>query len=163
MGSNEAALAPYYSGDAAMLIEDNPNIGFVIPKSGTNIFVDSMCIPADSLHKEEALEYINFMCRIDIAFSNTLAVGYSTPIPEVRELLSSDISQDPIYYPDEEIMRKSQSFTALPDEINMLVDQLWIGVKTGDSDKTLALICVLAVFLLTYLFAIIYNKRKKLK
>lgn len=157
MGSNEAALAPYYSGDADMLINDNPNIDFVIPKSGTNIFVDAMCIPIDSKHKSQAQEYINFMCRPDIALANIQEIGYSTPSSEVKSLLDPESL---IYYPDQSIMDKSQTFGLLPDDINLLIDQLWIQVKTGDSNKTPQLIAVLLIFLSIYIFFIIYNKKK---
>lgn len=160
MGSNEAALAPYYSGDADMLINDNPNIGFVIPKSGTNIFVDAMCIPIDSKHKSQAQEYINFMCRPDIALANIQEIGYSTPSSEVKSLLDPEICNSLIYYPDQSIMDKSQTFGLLPDDINSLIDQLWIQVKTGDSNKTPQLIAVLLIFLSIYIFFIIYNKKK---
>ena len=160
MGSNEAALAPYYSGDADMLINDNPNIGFVIPKSGTNIFVDAMCIPIDSKHKSQAQEYINFMCRPDIALANIQEIGYSTPSSEVKSLLDPEICNSLIYYPDQSIMDKSQIFGLLPDDINSLIDQLWIQVKTGDSNKTPQLIAVLLIFLSIYIFFIIYNKKK---
>ena len=160
MGSNEAALAPYYSGDADMLIKDNPNIGFVIPKNGTNIFVDAMCIPIDSKHKSQAQEYINFMCRPDIALANIQEIGYSTPSSEVKSLLEPEISNSLIYYPDQSIIDKSEIFGFLPDDINLLIDQLWIQVKTGDSNKTPQLIAVLLIFLSIYIFFIIYNKKK---
>lgn len=161
MGNNEAAIAPYYSGDAAMLMADNPNIGFVIPESGTNIFVDAMCILNDSKHKAEAQEYINFMCRPDIAYANIKEVGYSTPISEVKSMLDTSISQNPIYYPDDEIINKSQSFGFLPEDISSLMDQLWIQVKTGEADKTTQLIFVLLGFLFLYITVIIYKKSKK--
>lgn len=161
MGNNEAAIAPYYSGDAAMLMADNPNVGFVIPKSGTNIFVDAMCILNDSKHKTEAQEYINFMCRPDIAYANIKEVGYSTPISEVKSMLNPSISQNPIYYPDDEIINKSQSFGFLPENISSLMDQLWIQIKTGEADKTAQLIFVLLGFLFIYITVIIYKKSKK--
>ena len=63
MANGDAWLAPYYAGDAATLVADNPNIGFSIPtKEGTNFFVDALCIPKGAAHKKEAEEYINFLC-----------------------------------------------------------------------------------------------------
>ena len=54
MEGGEAALAPYYAGDAITMMEENPDLGFVIPKEGTNYFVDAMCIPKGSKNKEAA-------------------------------------------------------------------------------------------------------------
>ena len=45
MTGGEAALAPYYAGDAVTMMEDNPDLRFVVPKEGSNIFTDAMCIP----------------------------------------------------------------------------------------------------------------------
>jgi spermidine/putrescine transport system substrate-binding protein len=90
MSNSEAVLAPYYSGDAALIIKSNPDVRFVIPKSGTIKFVDSMCIPKSSRHKEEAEKYINFMCRTDIALENILYIGYSSAQKEVIDILRQD-------------------------------------------------------------------------
>ena len=53
MESGEAWLAPYYSGDAGTLVENNENIKFIVPEEGTNYFVDAMCIPATAEHKKK--------------------------------------------------------------------------------------------------------------
>ena len=45
MEGGEAAMAPYYAGDALTMIDENPDLAFVSPEEGVNFFVDSMCIP----------------------------------------------------------------------------------------------------------------------
>ena len=70
MEGGEAALAPYYAGDAIVMMEENPDLAFAIPKEGTNYFVDAMCVPATSAHKEAAEMYINFMCETEVALAN---------------------------------------------------------------------------------------------
>ncbi len=86
MESCEAWIAPYYSGDAAILVDNNDSIRFVVPEEGTNYFVDAMCIPITSTHKEEAEEYINFLCDPEIAGANMNYVGYSTPESAAKEI-----------------------------------------------------------------------------
>lgn len=61
MGAGDALIAPYYAGDALTILEENEDLNFVVPKSGTNLFVDAMCIPKSSKQKEAAEMYINFM------------------------------------------------------------------------------------------------------
>ena len=163
MGNNEAALAPYYAGDAAIILEENEDIGFVIPKEGTNLFVDAMCIPKGSKHKAEAEAYINFMCDVEIATANIEYICYSTPESAVKENLDPEIVNDPIFYPSEELLEKSEIFANLPDDINLVLDDLWVQVKTGGTDDTWALILVLCGFLLLYICVIIYKKRKDRK
>ena len=65
MGAGDALIAPYYAGDALTILDENEDLGFVIPKSGTNLFIDAMCIPAGAKQKEAAEMYINFMCEPD--------------------------------------------------------------------------------------------------
>ncbi|MBQ8614730.1 MAG: spermidine/putrescine ABC transporter substrate-binding protein, partial [Ruminiclostridium sp.] len=45
MGAGEALIAPYYAGDALTIMDENEDLNFVVPKSGTNLFIDAMCLP----------------------------------------------------------------------------------------------------------------------
>lgn len=161
MANGEAALAPYYSGDAATVLKNNPDIGFVIPKKGTNLFVDSMCIPKNSVRKTQAEKYINFMCETDIALANVKQIGYSTPQKETYKKLDDKIKQNKIFYPDNETIKNSQVFINLPDNINKLLDDLWIEVKSGDtSNDPWTLVVILLVFVIIYLAVVFYKKIK---
>ncbi len=161
MGNEEAVLAPYYAGDAASMVKNNPNIGFVIPKDGTNRFVDSMCIPKSSKHKEMAERYINFMCSTEVALANVKKTGYSTPHTEAFKYLDDDIKNNKIFYPDYEIIENSQIFTNEPDRINKLMDELWVEVKSGGvSDNPWILLVILSGFGIIYL-AITYILKMK--
>ena len=152
MGNEEAVLAPYYAGDAASMVKNNPNIGFVIPKDGTNRFVDSMCIPKSSKHKEMAEKYINFMCSTEVALANVKKTGYSTPHNEAFNCLDDETKNNKIFYPDYETIENSQIFTNEPDCINKLMDELWVEVKSGGvSDNPWILLVILSSFGIIYL------------
>lgn len=158
MGNNEAYIAPYYSGDAVTLMKSNPSLGFVIPSTGTNMFIDAMCIPANSVYPEEAEKYINFMCEYDIALANIKKTGYSTPLLDVRESLDESILNNKLFYPDDEVLNKSRVFTSLPDHINALIDDLWLCVKIGSKSNPIMLILVLCVFFGFYVSVTLYKK-----
>ncbi len=161
MCNGEAALAPYYSGDSATMLKNNPDIGFVIPKNGTNLFVDSMCIPKNSARKTQAEKYINFMCETDIALANVKQIGYSTPQKEAYEKLDDKIKQNKIFYPDDETIENSQVFVNLPGDINKLMDELWIEVKSGKAyGDPWTLVVILLGFVIMYLAVVFYKKFK---
>lgn len=160
MSNGEAALAPYYAGDAVVLIKDNPNIGFTIPKEGTTKFVDAMCIPANSMHKEEAEAYINFMCETYIAKANIDRIGYSTPQKEVFKQLDPQIANNEMFYPSDDVLNKTEVFKNLPDNISTLLDSLWVEVKTGQKGSTCALVAVFLGFVLLYIFIVTYKKMR---
>lgn len=154
INNNEAVLAPYYAGDAFVMMKNNPNVNFAFPKQGVNMFVDAMCVPKNSQNKQFAEEYINFMCRTDIALSNVLTVGYSTPHTKAFELLDENIKNNKILYPNENVINNSQIYTNLLPETNKLLDELWtkLKVNTKSADKWL-LIKILSAFLILYILA----------
>ena len=67
MIGNEAAIGVIYSGEAIYTQKENSNLEYVIPKEGSNIWIDSWVIPKNAEHKENAEKFINFLCRPDIA------------------------------------------------------------------------------------------------
>lgn len=161
--NHEAVLAPYYAGDAATIIKNSSDIGFVIPKSGSTRFVDSLCIPKNSKHKTLAEKYINFMCRTDIALSNVKHTGYSTPQKEAFNLLDEQTKNNKIFYPEKEVLDKSQIFVNLPADVNECMDKLWVEVKAGGvSSEPWVLGLILALFSAAYLVSwMIQNRGKK--
>ena len=164
MGNHEAVLAPYYAGDAAAIMKSNEDIGFIIPKEGSTMFVDSLCIPKNSSHKSQAEKYINFLCRTDIALTNVKHIGYSTPHKEAYEKLDDEVKNNKIFYPSKEVIEKSQTFTNLSPEINSLIDKLWIEIKAGGvSENPWMLLLILGGFVSTYLLVIILKKYKFIK
>ncbi|MBQ8906596.1 MAG: ABC transporter substrate-binding protein [Ruminococcus sp.] len=137
MGAGDALIAPYYAGDALTIMEENDSLNFVVPKSGTNLFVDAMCIPATAKQKEAAEMYINFMCEPDIAYANIDYICYSTPHSAAFEMLDEEVQNDPISYPDEELIaNRTTVFVNLSDEANRQMQDLWTEMKSADDETT---------------------------
>lgn len=163
MEGGEAWLAPYYSGDAAILVENSDNIQFVIPQEGTNYFVDALCIPATSSRKEEAQAYINFLCDPEISGANMDYVGYSTPISAAKEYLDPEVVNDPLHYPDAEVLQRTEVYVNLPNETNALLDRLWAEVKMGGPGQSWVLVGIILSFLTVYIAIILYKRHKRKK
>lgn len=125
MEIGEAAVAPYYAGDAVTMIAENPDLGFVIPKEGSNVFIDAMCIPKGSPNKELAEKFINFMCDTEIGVANIEKICYSTPLTNVYDALPDEVKNNPIIYPSDEVLSNCESFVNLPNETNLLIQDLW--------------------------------------
>lgn len=137
MGAGEAALAPYYAGDAVTLMDEYEHLSFAIPTSGTNLFIDAMCIPTGSKQKEAAEAYINFMCEADIAYATTSYIGYSTPNQAAYEMLDDEVKNDGIsYLPDEYLEEKTTVYNNLSDEANREMQRLWTDMKSTEESST---------------------------
>ena len=166
MGAGEALLAPYYAGDALTLMDEYEDLGFVIPKSGTNLFIDAMCIPTGAKQKEAAEMYINFMCEPDIAYATTSYIGYSTPNTAAYEMLDDEIKNDGISYLDDEYLQKNTTvFRNLSDEANQKMQNLWTELKSTRDEtenKWLVPLFMTACVVLSVTILIMrYIKKKK--
>lgn len=161
MESGEAWIAPYYSGDAAILIEENDNIAFSVPKEGTNYFVDALCIPKTSTHKAEAEAYINFLCDPEISYENCSYIGYSTPETAAKEMMDPSITENEVYYPSDETIANTEVYINLGDELNETIDGLWAEVKMGGPGQVDELIAILVLFLALYVGIVIHKRRRR--
>lgn len=166
MINEEGWIAPYYSGDGIVMMDEeegNTNIDFFIPESGTNRFVDALCIPINSPHKREAELYINFLCETDIALMNAEHIGYSTPHVEAQKLLDPEIGNNPNFYPSEEVLARTEIFLTLPQETSAYIDQLWMRLKLADSRWGIftAFVGIAAVFCLGLYAVQAIRKRKR--
>ena len=128
MIAGEAALALAWSGDAEYCMKENPDLGYVIPEEGSNIFFDAMAIPSTCKNKEGAEAFINFMCRPDIAAKNAEYIGYSSPSTAARELMG-EAGQSEVSYPDV-TKYDLEIFTALGDKVK-IYDEIWTEVTAS--------------------------------
>ena len=131
MIGNEAALGVIYSGEAIYTQRENPNLAYVIPEEGSNIFIDSWVMLKNAPNKENAEEFLNFLCRPDIALMNFEYITYSTPNIAAQELIEDeDIRNSKIAFPDAKDITNLETFHYLGEEIDNLYHQLWNKVKS---------------------------------
>lgn len=131
MIGGEAAIGVIYSGEAIYTIQENPDLAYVIPKEGTNVWIDSWVIPKNAANKENAEAFINFMCRPDIALLNFEYITYSTPNTAAYALIEdTDIKNSPIAFPDLSCYENLETFQYLGVEGTELYNNLWKEIKT---------------------------------
>lgn len=131
MIGNEAAIGVIYSGEAIYTQRENPDLEYVIPKEGTNVWIDSWCILKDAPNKENAEKFINFLCRPDIALMNFEYITYSTPNTEARKLIEDeDIRNSTIAFPDLSQYNNLETFQYLGDKTDRIYNDLWKEVKS---------------------------------
>lgn len=140
MEAGEAAMAAYYAGDYLTMLENNPDLRFVVPQEGSNWFVDAMCVLQNADNKDEAEEWINFLCSTQASLANMDYIWYASANTEALE-------QYPAYYEQEysepldtalyEIMAAPQSvlnnceaYLVLPQDTLKLYNDLWTELGT---------------------------------
>lgn len=130
MIGNEAALAVIYSGEALYTASQNPDLEYVVPKEGSNIWVDAICIPKSSQNKEAAEKFINFLCDSEIAFLNADYICYSSPHSGAKEKFSKEVLEYGALYPPQEVIDRCEVFIDLGPEMTLFYDEKWTELKS---------------------------------
>ena len=131
MISGEAAIAVMWTGDAQYAISFNPNLAYVIPSEGSNVWVDCMVIPKGAANKENAEKFINFLCRPDIAQKNCEYITYSSPNAGAIELMGESYSGNTVMNPSEEEIARCETIHDLDEAYLAIYSALWNDVKNA--------------------------------
>ena len=124
MVADEGTLALMYSGDAKTAIDENPRLAYVIPKEGSNRWIDGFVILKGTPHLEAAQNFINFMCRPYIAVRNMTETGYTSPIPGAW----SEFGSNKIMFPSAEELERCEAFL-YDSEATKKYDSLWAEIR----------------------------------
>ena len=133
MEGGNAAMAPYYAGDFLSMQENNPDLAFVYPKEGTNIFVDSICVPKNCRNYEAAMLYINFLLEPEVALANAEYICYASPNTAVINNPEYTYAGNEILYPTEENTPEVQYFEDIDPNTRKLYNDLWEEVVKAGS------------------------------
>lgn len=131
MIGGEAALGVIYSGEAIYTQRENADLEYVVPREGTNVWIDSWVIPKNAPNQENAEKFIDFMCRAEVALKNFEYITYSTPNDAARALIEDeDIRNSKIAFPDLSQFSHLETFTYLGEDGDALYNDMWKEVKS---------------------------------
>ena len=125
-GSIAAALI--YGGDALTLAEKNPNVAYVLPREGSNIYVDYLTVSAHSAHTALADRFLNFLNDPEIAARQAEYMRTASPNRAARRYLSASFLNSPIIYPDKAALARSEFYKPLPPAALRLRDALFTRI-----------------------------------
>lgn len=135
MAQGRKALGLIYSGDATYVMSENEDMGFYLPKEGTNQWSDAMVIPANAKNPELAHEFINFVSSYEGAYDNSSYVGYTSSNAEVLADLSGeggDYEGIDAYIPRTD-NPKDEVFQ-FDEQTRKVISNLWSKVKIAASN-----------------------------
>ena len=135
MAQGRKALGLIYSGDAAYIMSENPQMGFFMPESGTNLWSDAMVIPKNAENPDLAHAFINYVSSYEGAMDNSSYVGYTSPNKEVMEELSGeggDYEGINAYTPQRD--NANDEVFAYDEETRKVISELFSKVKIAASN-----------------------------
>jgi spermidine/putrescine transport system permease protein len=135
MAQGRKALGLIYSGDAAYVMAENEDMGFYLPKEGTNLWSDAMVIPKNAKNPDLAHAFINYATDYEGAYDNSSYVGYTSANKEVMDDLyaeGGDYEGIDAYMPRMDY-DKDEVFV-YNEETRKIISNLWSKVKIAASN-----------------------------
>ena len=135
MAQGRKALGLIYSGDAAYVMAENEDMGFYLPKEGTNLWSDAMVIPKNAKNPALAHAFINYATDYDGAYDNSSYVGYTSPNREVMEELygeGGDYEGIEAYMP--RMGYDKDEVFVYNEDTRKIISNLWSKVKIAASN-----------------------------
>lgn len=132
--AEDANVGVVYSGDAGIVIEENPKYKYVLPKEGTNLWFDVAAIPKNARNVNRAHDFINFLLRPEIAARNAEYLQYATVESEAKKYLPESLVNNEALYPDRTNMTNFEIFED-PSQKLKLYDRIWTEFQSGYKKK----------------------------
>ena len=137
LATGEICFVVGWSGDIkqaqkrAAEAKNGVEIGYAIPKEGTQMFFDNLAIPKDAPHVAEAYAFIDYLLRPKVAAQNSNLVQYANGNKASRDLIDKAVSLDKTIYPDPPTMAKLYTISAHDQKTQRMLNRLWTRIKTG--------------------------------
>ena len=135
--SKEVCMAMSWSGDygvAAGRAADagiDINLAYTIPIEGAVIWFDSIFIPADAPHPDNAYLFIDYMLRPEVIAKSTNYIGYANANKDANIFVKPEIEMDTAIYPDQQVLQRMQTTEVLTPKLERRRMRTWTRIKTG--------------------------------
>jgi spermidine/putrescine transport system substrate-binding protein len=127
--SGDIWLAQGYSGDVFQALKVNKTIKFIIPKEGTEIWIDNMCIPKGAKNKEMAEKFINYILRPEVIADISNFTWYANAVIASLAIMKPEIRDNPAIYPPKEVLDRCE-FQKDLKEVNKIYEKAFNSIKS---------------------------------
>jgi spermidine/putrescine-binding protein len=124
--NGDCDLGIVWSGEAALCCQQDKKFKYVLPAEGVHQFVDSLCIPANAAHKDEAQKFLNYILQPEVSKLISDKFPYTNPNAEARKLLTKEQLANPASYPSPQ---KMETFRAI-GKGSTLIDKLMTNLQS---------------------------------
>jgi len=126
--SGEVDLTMEWNGDILQIMAEDDDISYVVPKEGSNVWQDCLCIPTGAPHPENAHAFINFILEAEAGAAIADFIQYATPNNAARALLSDDYNKNPAIFPDDATLARCEAAIYLGEDVQRIKDEAWTRV-----------------------------------
>lgn len=129
--AGEVDLAMEWNGDIQQIMEEDDDIGYVLPDEGGLVWEDTLAIPVGAKNVDNAHALINYLLDAEVAADIAAFIGYATPNAAAKALMDEDYITNPVIFPSEEAMKNSESSVFPGMERMRAIDEAWTRVKAA--------------------------------
>lgn len=131
LASGEVDLALEYNGDIAQVMADDDDLNYIVPKEGSNVWQDTLAIPAGAPHPENAHTFINFMLDAENGKKIAETIQYATPNAAARELMDAAYKENPAIFPPDDVLAKCEPGLYLGEDAERVREEIFTAIKAA--------------------------------
>ncbi len=131
MLAGDLLVAMGYSFDALTVADENPNIKYLVPQSGTSFWTDTMVIPSGAPNVEGAYKWLNFMLEPEVTVDLCQRLYFATPNRKAFAQLPQELQENPTLFPPESVIDKCEGIVPLNIEKEKEYARYWIKLKSS--------------------------------
>ena len=128
--SGEVDLVMEWNGDIISVMSEDDDIAYIVPKEGTNVWTDNICIPVGAPHPENAHAFLNHILDKEVNAEIASTIHYATADKAAQALIPAEDLSNPAIYPPEEVIAASESLTDVGD-FTPVYDKAWTEVQAA--------------------------------
>lgn len=119
-----------YNGDIAQIMKEDDDIGFVVPKEGSQLNSDNLCIPKGAKNPKNAHAFINYLLDAEAGKKITETILYPTPNAAAKALMPDSYKNNPVIFPPADILAKCE-YAKFNAELQPLYEEAFTAVKAA--------------------------------
>ena len=129
--SGEVDLTMEWNGDILQVMEEDDDISYVVPKEGSLVWQDCLCIPKDAPHPMNGHALINYILDAEAGAAIADFIQYATPNKAAKELLPAEYTENPAIFPDDETLSRCEPSIYLGEEAERLYEEAWTRIQAA--------------------------------
>ena len=129
--SGEVDLTQEWNGDILQVMEEDDDIGYVVPDEGGVLWQDCLCIPKGAPHPENAHAFINFLLDAKVGAAIADFIQYATPNAAAKALMEDEYTTNPAIFPSEETLAKCEPALYLGEDVTRMIDEAWTRIQAA--------------------------------
>ena len=127
--SGDCTVGMIWSAEAALAMDENPDIKVVFPSEGAYVFLDNWCVPKGAKNYDNAMEFINFMLSSEAAQLNIADFPYLCPNTAAVEAMGEDYANNEAKNVPTEVISSGEFVKYLDTDTLAIYDEMWTKLK----------------------------------